>query len=648
MKHWRALVPSLLLAAPVSAAQITIQTLTVPNLPPSPSNPTGDDWSAIQNTFDQVSASSPTVVRFLAGQYDVYSNTPLPTEKRQPLVLDGVNNVTIRGAANGGTTLVFHGFEPNAPSWESSQQPNHAYPRQIFSFDHVNTLKVERLTVKMAREPYSIGKVVSQTTMGDIRSVVLQMDQDYLDLADGFRIQRVDDFQWSAPRRLRGQRFSVILNDGDYTTTVFRPGGGQMPQVTVSNTAASVGSWFHTSLGHDLIGPLGAYDSGLVLMHSKYNCAFIQANHCGSLTVRNLTVQDMPGMGVIAWNSHNVTIDDFDLEPQPGRLLSITADGVHLKDCSGDVLVENCDMKSQGDDGFNVHSQFLQVASPLPAGGNALVLDEVNAPYYGVEWAPGGIQEGVEFFAPDLTRRGNAALVGFARIGISTQFDATFASGYPAGVAPLDFVCNTDKAPRSVIVRGCLFEGNISRGVAAHGPNVVVTDCTFRSNTGPAIMLETELLSYFEARPGDGLFVDGCTIDDSNRHTWSFLGAITVAGINSGMSSCDDASTGIAAAGLHHDIRIEDTVFTNLGNDVGNRKAAIWVTSTDYVHFARNEFSNIGFATTGCAQNILRLENSTNASSSNDNQVLGGFPTANWFTFVNSTLSGSMPTNTTW
>jgi hypothetical protein len=42
----------------------------------------------------------------------------------------------------------------------------------------------------------------------------------------------------------------------------------------------------------------------------------------------------------------------------PARLLSTSADGVHIADSSGDIIIENSTFAYQGDDGINIHGAF--------------------------------------------------------------------------------------------------------------------------------------------------------------------------------------------------------------------------------------------------------------------------------------------------
>jgi hypothetical protein len=557
-------------------------------------NVAGDDTAALQTALNQA-GNGPAIVRFQAGTYDFYPPYPIPGNGW--VHLDDASDIEIAGH---GAVLVLHDFDPNkAPG------ANGAYPSYFFGFQNVAGLEIHDLSVQMTREPYSSG-IVTGKSVGAPYWIDITLEQGYPDLASGFQIQRIDDFD-PVTDRLKGLKFSVLLNPGEYQTTV-TPGAGN-PVVRLTSNLTDPTAWFNDRL---ISVPTG---TGLVLMHSKYRCHFLVARSCSALEVTHVTLQDMPGMGVLAYNTEDVTLTDFDIEPAAGRLLSITADAVHLMDCTGAVLMQDCELRRMGDDGFNSHGKFLKFTKAISVVGGPTIayFDQVvDQPYYNLDWSTAA-QE-LEFVSPSLARRGSSQMTNFHEVDPPTfgQYSASFANGLPPGTKKNDLVANPDKLPASVLIQNCTVEDNLARGVTLHGRHITVSGCTFRRNVGPAVMLEAELISFYETSPGLDLEVTGCLIEDSNRFTWAYVGAITVLGEY--LDSVTQART-IAAAGLHRDIRITGNTFTGLRdeNPSPRRRVAIWTSSSDDVELESNTFTDIGVlhAQGGRTVGIARVENAT-------------------------------------
>jgi len=585
-------------------------------------NVAGDDTASLTAALQSV-GSGPATIQFAPGTYDFYTTpgaSPFPAfalANKTGIVMGGSSNPLQR------TILLFHSFDPLAAPGQAG-----AYPSQLFHFSGIDGLTFENLWVRMAREPYSSGIVKAKggnpgSWNGSSWDVVpdnwieLEMEQAYSDLANGFQVERIDDFD-PATRRLKSQYFSAHLESGSYVSTVV-----STSPLKVRITANSSSHWWFVGRMANI-----ALDSALLLMHSKYKSHVFFANACDDVVVRDVRVRDAAGMGVIASNCENVRVEGLLALPKADRLLSMTADGIHLQDCTGSIVVRNCDLRRLGDDGFNVHSKFLEVHS---VSGNVVDLGQTPSNYWNIAWSG---NQTIEFFAPNLQRRGTALMSSF----VHSSLTATFSSALPAGLAVGDYASNVDRLPDSVLIEDTQVIDNIGHGLRLHGSNLLVEDCTFRRNTGPALLIETESRVYFETAPSDDVTIRGCVIDDSNRFTWDSLGALTVVGQHANGAggppppACPGGDPTLAGPGLHTNIVIEGNTFTNIANDTANSRAAIWVTSTDVVHFNDNEFLNLQLDPLQSDENILRLERTTQAFSNGNNCVamFGG----TWFKIV--------------
>eukprot|EP01050_Picozoa_sp_SAG11_P017905 SAG11_NODE_2634_length_3150_cov_44.903966_4_plen_484_part_00 len=97
--------------------------------------------------------------------------------------------------------------------------------------------------------------------------------------------------------------------------------------------------------------------------------------HCTDVVVRDVTIHNSPGMGVLAWDSTGVRLEGVrNCPPSAALPLASNADAMHLASCRGEVAVRNCQADRQGDDGLNIHSQYAIVSSVLAPAADSVVV----------------------------------------------------------------------------------------------------------------------------------------------------------------------------------------------------------------------------------------------------------------------------------
>ncbi|MGA9639052.1 alpha-1,3-galactosidase-related protein, partial [Flavobacterium sp.] len=79
----------------------------------------------------------------------------------------------------------------------------------------------------------------------------------------------------------------------------------------------------------------------------------------------NVAIHHACGMGIIVENSENITLDDFNVTPSQGRIISTTADATHFVGCRGKITIKNSTFNNQLDDAVNVHGTYQEVVDIL-------------------------------------------------------------------------------------------------------------------------------------------------------------------------------------------------------------------------------------------------------------------------------------------
>src|SRR6185312_7140080 len=99
----------------------------------------------------------------------------------------------------------------------------------------------------------------------------------------------------------------------------------------------------------------------VVLRHEIYGANAATFARCENVRVEDVTIGTAPGMGIYAEQCNTISVAGLCIASSANRLMSTTADGVHCAACSGRVVIRDCTMSGMGDDGVNVHSQYLRI-----------------------------------------------------------------------------------------------------------------------------------------------------------------------------------------------------------------------------------------------------------------------------------------------
>ena len=95
----------------------------------------------------------------------------------------------------------------------------------------------------------------------------------------------------------------------------------------------------------------------------------IRFENCRNVTVENVTMYRAGGMGLVAVNTENITVEGLRVGVRPGRaeLRSSTADALYFVQCSGAVTVRGCDIRDTADDALNIHNIYTVVTEAADA-----------------------------------------------------------------------------------------------------------------------------------------------------------------------------------------------------------------------------------------------------------------------------------------
>ncbi len=96
-------------------------------------------------------------------------------------------------------------------------------------------------------------------------------------------------------------------------------------------------------------------------------------------TLRDVTIHSQPGMGVLGWDSRDITLEGVRVVPREGKRFSTNTDATHFAACGGLLKVEGCTFQGQGDDGVNVHGYYHDI---IECQDDGWLLTELKAPTF--------------------------------------------------------------------------------------------------------------------------------------------------------------------------------------------------------------------------------------------------------------------------
>lgn len=254
---------------------------------------------------------------------------------------------------------------------------------------------------------------------------------------------------------------------------------------------------------------------------TMYGNNAIHFEECEQMHLETVRVYTCPGMGITAmkcnglyWNRANVM-----LKEGSARLMTATADAMHLTACTGDVIVSNCLIENTHDDGINIKSGFYMTVNSVSYGSGKVVLDG-----YSDENLP--VREGdqIEIYTDKLEY---VATLTAKNVQTSGRNYAIYPTEDIFEVSEGMVAVNVSVSPRFV------FENNIvrnkrNRGMLIQVRGAVIRNCTFSNIAHGSINVISELATGAREAmmPRDILFENCKFLSESNVYAMPFANIV--------------------------------------------------------------------------------------------------------------------------
>jgi hypothetical protein len=312
----------------------------------------------------------------------------------------------------------------------------------------------------------------------------------------------------------------------------------------------------------------------VLLRHQVYAYNALMANHCENVAVRDLTIYTVPGMGITANSTRDMTVERVRIVRRPGtdRLVSATADGSHFGGCRGTVTIRDCVFEDQGDDAVNAkHGLYLTV---LERVDDTTVRARHNLEMH----HPPNVGERLELTDPDtLLAFGTprVAMVEVEEDGFT--YAVRFEEALPAEAVEGTLLgCFENNA--NFVITNNVFRDNRARGLLIQVRGATIEDNLFEGCTNGGIYLVSDTVHFYECSPARDVIIRRNRFVNCNTQG-------TNAGVVGLFGNRKDWSE-LPVPGVFKNVTIEHNTFD------GSDGSAIYINGGDGVQVAHNEIHN--------------------------------------------------------
>ncbi len=293
--------------------------------------------------------------------------------------------------------------------------------------------------------------------------------------------------------------------------------------------------------------------------------------HTNGFNAKNVNVHHAGGMGLIAENSADLTLDAFNVTPSHGRMVSTTADATHFVGCRGKVVLKNCTFNNQLDDASNIHGTYQKIVD---------VLDDYRIGVRMGHSQQQGFVLGIPNDTLGLVRLSNSfqpyhnlSIKNIQYINGRYQI-ITLNEKLPKIVKAGDLVENLSAYPE-LLVENCNISNNRARGLLLSTPKKSIIKNNFFSTEMEAILIPVESGHWYESGNGANITIENNVFQDCN-HSGKNRGIIRFA--------TDDDNENIA----FRNIKIVNNEINHFDNWI------LEVTNTKNLLFKGNTITNSG------------------------------------------------------
>jgi len=253
-----------------------------------------------------------------------------------------------------------------------------------------------------------------------------------------------------------------------------------------------------------------------LVRHQNRQKPFFLINDSQHIIFEDITVYSVPGKCFyVCGESHHIKFSECKIKLRNGenRRLSSDADGIHVAESCGFILIEKCDFSFMGDDSVNIHD-CLGFVSEM-RNPKELVLDnKLNC------------RCGDTF---NVRRRNFEIFHKTSRLiemkCESNYFIYIFEEDLPVEIKEGYMLSNTRFSSSNYIIRNNYFHDHRARGLLLQAGNGLIENNTFYGLQGAAIYIMTETLRnlWYEGNGAKNITIRNNIFKNCNKNNWTSI-----------------------------------------------------------------------------------------------------------------------------
>lgn len=438
-----------------------------------------DDTAALKKALKACKDTGATRLVFPKGSYDFH---PLHAEekyfyisnndeglKRIAFSLDEMENLTIDGQ---GSEFIFHGFI------------------NPFILDHSKNITLTNFSIDMPRTFHSEGIIIGDPEEGldlEIRDgFPFTLDNGTLLFTDG---EKSDEPLTTVTKAaVYGSSHMLEFDTEKRETAYMAPDfyysgingypavslGGRKVRILVPMLTGTIGNTM-------VFGPNHRNHPGFVISDSE-NTVF-----------ENVTIHHAGGMGILGQRSHNVTVNNCNVTPSHGRMLSTTADATHFVNMTGKITLTNNLFENPKDDATNIHGIYVQVREKVAP--KVALIQHMHAQQYNFNFMKPGTK--VELVRGKSMITYAEATVEAVEVINKELTQVTFTEALPEDLLVGDAIAELREYPEILIAHNTI-QKNRARGMLLNCRGKTVVENNYFHSPGTAILFEGDSSFWFE------------------------------------------------------------------------------------------------------------------------------------------------------
>ncbi len=290
---------------------------------------------------------------------------------------------------------------------------------------------------------------------------------------------------------------------------------------------------------------------------TDFQCFF---GNIENLQLKNLRTINSNGFAHLAFNIHNLTIENVSFKPEGNQFFTAPRDAFKLHKCSGEIHVHRMYVEGVRMDGQNMHSNYI---FPLEILSDRQIRFFTRYAYLPLK--PG---TDIEFYFD--TEKKTAEIESFIHEG-TTEYDGhpgqiltvTFKEALPYTVTEKTLCLATCWEPDLYVCTDSAFKNVAGAGHLSRIDHMRISNCTYENMMNSGILLGAEFPTHVEGGHATDVEIKSCVFHNCG------------ATARYGARGC----IGIKSAGLpgkhNKDIHIEDCIFENspIGVDIHDAEA---------------------------------------------------------------------------